>query len=123
METRYRRADFLNDAEWLGLDAQEALSDAELRRRRDALMLVHHPDRGGSAEMAGRVNETYARMQGWLLRRRIQAEERRRRRRTIARPSQEEPTRSAGRSMLTAGVMTTALGAVAAWMLIGGRRR
>lgn len=63
---RYGRLQFLKDAEWLGLPPEFAYSRTELRRRRNRLMIAHHPDRGGSAETAARINETYARMAEWL---------------------------------------------------------
>jgi hypothetical protein len=74
---RYGRAQFVQDAAWLGLDAQSAFSRVELRRQRDRLMSEHHPDRGGAAEVAVRINETYERMAGWLARRRFRREGRR----------------------------------------------
>lgn len=46
-----------------------AFSRSELRRRRDQLMAIHHPDRGGDPVAAARLNETYARMTYWLERR------------------------------------------------------
>ena len=74
---RYGRAQFVQDAAWLGLDAQTAFSRLELRRQRDRLMSKHHPDRGGAEEMAARINETYERMAGWLAKRRFRREGRR----------------------------------------------
>jgi hypothetical protein len=74
---RYGRAQFVQDAAWLGLDAQNAFSRLELRRQRDRLMSKHHPDRGGGEEMAARINETYERMAGWLAKRRFRREGRR----------------------------------------------
>ena len=74
---RYGRAQFVQDAAWLGLDAQSAFSRLELRRQRDRLMSKHHPDRGGAEEMAARINETYERMAGWLAKRRFRREGRR----------------------------------------------
>jgi hypothetical protein len=74
---RYGRARFVQDAAWLGLDAQSAFSRLELRRQRDRLMSEHHPDRGGAAEMAARINETYERMAAWLAKRRFRREGRR----------------------------------------------
>jgi hypothetical protein len=74
---RYGRAQFVQDAAWLGLDAQSAFSRVELRRQRDRLMSEHHPDRGGAEEMAVRINETYERMAGWLAKRRFRREGRR----------------------------------------------
>jgi hypothetical protein len=74
---RYGRAQFVQDAAWLGLDAQSAFSRLELRRQRDRLMSKHHPDRGGADEMAVRINETYERMAGWLAKRRFRREGRR----------------------------------------------
>jgi hypothetical protein len=63
---RYGRAQFLKDATWLGLAPDSAFSRADLRRRRDRLMNIHHPDRGGDAEKAARINATYTRMTEWL---------------------------------------------------------
>jgi hypothetical protein len=74
---RYGRAQFVQDAAWLGLDAESAFSRLELRRQRDRLMSTHHPDRGGAEEMAARINETYERMAGWLAKRRFRREGRR----------------------------------------------
>ncbi len=62
----YRRAQFLRDATWLGLSRDAALSRSELRRRRDQLMIVHHPDLGGDAETAAQINAVYARMSEWV---------------------------------------------------------
>jgi hypothetical protein len=53
----------------LGVPEELVFSRAELRHRRDQLMAVHHPDRGGEAASAARVNETYRRMVDWLDRR------------------------------------------------------
>lgn len=69
MSRRYGRAQFIRDAIWLGVPPEDAFSRAELRRRRDRLMNVHHPDRGGDAKTAARINATYARMTVWLERR------------------------------------------------------
>jgi hypothetical protein len=74
---RYGRAQFVQDAAWLGLEAQSAFSRLELRRQRDRLMSRHHPDRGGAEEMAVRINETYERMAAWLAKRRFRREGRR----------------------------------------------
>ena len=74
---RYGRAQFVQDAAWLGLDAQSAFSRLELRRQRDRLMSKHHPDRGGADEMAVRINDTYERMASWLAKRRFRREGRR----------------------------------------------
>jgi hypothetical protein len=63
---RYGRAQFLKDATWMGLQRDAAFSRVELRRRRDRLMNLHHPDRGGEAEIAARINATYTRMIAWL---------------------------------------------------------
>jgi len=71
---RYGRAQFLHDAAWMGLDPERAFSRLELRRQRDRMMSTHHPDRGGADEMAARINETYARMAGWLANRRFKRE-------------------------------------------------
>jgi hypothetical protein len=62
----YGRAQFLGDAAWLGLGRDEAFSRTDLRRQRDRLMHIHHPDRGGSAAMAAQINMTYSRMITWL---------------------------------------------------------
>jgi hypothetical protein len=75
--TRYGRAQFVQDAAWLGLDAESAFSRRELRRQRDRLMGEHHPDRGGAEEMAAQINETYERMAAWLAKRRFRREGRR----------------------------------------------
>jgi hypothetical protein len=74
---RYGRAQFVQDAAWLGLDAESAFSGRELRRQRDRLMGEHHPDRGGAEEMAAQINETYERMTAWLAKRRFRREGRR----------------------------------------------
>ena len=66
MLMRYGRAQFLRDAARLGMSRETALSRSELRRRRDRLMNVHHPDRGGDARKAARINAIYARMLAWL---------------------------------------------------------
>jgi hypothetical protein len=50
----------------MGLPPEIPLSRLELRRRRDRLMIVHHPDRGGDERKAARINATYARMVDWL---------------------------------------------------------
>ncbi len=63
---RYGRAQFFSDVAWMGLDREQAFSRTELRRQRDQLMHIHHPDRGGSEAMAARINVTYARMLDWL---------------------------------------------------------
>jgi hypothetical protein len=62
----YGRAQFLDDVAWIGLDPDQAFSQSSLRRQRDRLMQDHHPDRGGSEEMAARINVTYSRMSVWL---------------------------------------------------------
>jgi len=67
MSTRYGRFKFLRDAEGMGMNARTAFSEVELRRQRDRLMTAHHPDRGGSKEMAAQINDTYTRMRKWLL--------------------------------------------------------
>lgn len=123
MRTRYRRSDFVIDAEWLGLDARRSLSETELRRRRDELMHRHHPDRGGSSEMASRINETYARMSAWLRRRKQRGDASRRDRDAAESGRTDAAARPAGRWMLAGSMMTTALGAVAAWAIVRGKRR
>jgi hypothetical protein len=37
-----------------------------LRRRRDRLLLAHHPDRGGDSNKAAEINAIYERMVNWL---------------------------------------------------------
>jgi hypothetical protein len=69
MPYHYGRAQFLDDVAWMGLDPEQAFSQSSLRRQRDRLMQNHHPDRGGSEEMAARINVTYSRMTVWLDRR------------------------------------------------------
>jgi hypothetical protein len=64
----------------MGVDAENAFSRSDLRRRRDYLMSTHHPDRGGSEQMAVRVNKIYSRMTEWLDRRRERRERLRKRR-------------------------------------------
>lgn len=64
--THYGRAQFLSDVAWMGMVPDQAFSRTGLRRQRDQLMNVHHPDRGGCEEMAARINVTYARMNFWL---------------------------------------------------------
>ena len=66
MERRYGRAQFLRDALALGLPVRQAFSRTALRRQRDVLMRLHHPDRGGSDDRAREINEIYARMIRWL---------------------------------------------------------
>ena len=66
MERRYGRAQFLRDALALGLPVRQAFSRTALRRQRDLLMRLHHPDRGGSDDRAREINEIYARMIKWL---------------------------------------------------------
>ncbi len=63
---RYGKAQFLRDAQRLGLGPKSAFSHAALRRRRDRLLLVHHPDRGGDPHKAAEINATYERMLTWL---------------------------------------------------------
>jgi hypothetical protein len=50
----------------MGLTPEAAFSRAEVRRRRDRLMIQYHPDLGGDAKKAARINATYARMIDWL---------------------------------------------------------
>jgi hypothetical protein len=71
--SRRRPTQFLEDAAWLGVPEEAAFSRAELRHRRDQLMAVHHPDHGGDAASAARINETYSRMVAWLDRREARA--------------------------------------------------
>lgn len=66
MERRYGRAQYLRDAAWLGVPAERAFSRDLLRRRRDRLMRIHHPDRGGAADKAAEINLVYGRMIAWL---------------------------------------------------------
>lgn len=66
MEKRYRRTQFLKDADSLGLSTDLAFSRTELRRQRDQLIRQHHPDCGGSKDEAGKINEIYGRMIKWL---------------------------------------------------------
>jgi len=63
---RYGRAQFLRDAQRLGINPASAFSHAALRRRRDRLLLVHHPDRGGDPTKAAEINAIYKRMLKWL---------------------------------------------------------
>lgn len=63
---RYGRGQFLKDAQRLGINAASAFSHAALRRRRDRLLLVHHPDRGGDQTKAAEINAIYERMLKWL---------------------------------------------------------
>ena len=63
---RYGRAQFLRDAQRLGITPASAFSRAALRRRRDRLLFVHHPDRGGDPNKAAEVNAIYERMLNWL---------------------------------------------------------
>jgi hypothetical protein len=121
---RYGRAQFVQDAAWLGLDAKSAFSRVELRRQRDRLMSEHHPDRGGAEEMAARINETYERMAGWLGKRRFRREGRRLTELEIlaARP-EEAPAarRSVSRSALSAVLQIGAiqLSALALMAVVG----
>jgi len=63
---RYGRGQFLRDAETLGVNPALAFSHVALRRRRDGLLLVHHPDRGGDPTKAAEINGIYERMVKWL---------------------------------------------------------
>jgi len=65
MDKRYGRAQFLRDASCLGLPTHLAFSRMALRRQRDCLIRVHHPDCGGSKDKAREINEIYARMVKW----------------------------------------------------------
>jgi hypothetical protein len=120
--SRYRRTRFLEDAAWLGVPEEAAFSRAELRRRRDQLMAVHHPDRGGDAASAARVNETYKRMVEWLDRREALAS-RRADLLATATPSSPPSLKSA----LRTGAAKVAGAAVVAFSLFvalrGGRKR
>jgi hypothetical protein len=71
MAERYGRAQFRRDAAWMGLSPEEASSSIDLRRRRDELIGQHHPDRGGDADKAARINATYARMTRYLNARKL----------------------------------------------------
>jgi hypothetical protein len=109
---RYGRAQFVQDAAWLGLDAQSAFSRLELRRQRDRLMSKHHPDHGGAEEMAARINEAYERMAGWLAKRRFRREGRRMTELEIlATKAAEAPAapRSVSRSALSAALQIGAI--------------
>ncbi len=121
---RYGRAQFVEDAAWLGLDAQSAFSRVELRRQRDRLMSEHHPDRGGAEEMAVRINETYERMAAWLAKRRFRREGRRLTElETLATRPAEAPAarRSVSRSALSAALQIGAiqLSALALMAVVG----
>jgi hypothetical protein len=109
---RYGRAQFVQDAAWLGLDAESAFSRPELRRQRDRLMGEHHPDRGGAEETAAQINETYERMAAWLAKRRFRREGRRLTElETLATKPAEAPAprRSVSRSVLSAGLQIGAI--------------
>jgi len=73
---RYSRAQFIRDAAWLGVPLDAAFSRTELRRRRDHLMNIYHPDHGGDTDHAARLNATYTRMTEWLDKRRFRTAER-----------------------------------------------
>jgi hypothetical protein len=109
---RYGRAQFVQDAAWLGLDAESAFSRRELRRQRDRLMGEHHPDRGGAEEMAAQINETYERMAAWLAKRRFRREGRRltELESLATRPAEAPvPRRSVSRSVLSAALQIGAI--------------
>jgi hypothetical protein len=92
---RYGRSRFLKDAAWMGLDQEQAFSKALLKQRRDQLMSVHHPDRGGSPDMARDINATYSRMLRWLQRRSDRRERARgRQQRNAEQATGERPWRS-----------------------------
>jgi hypothetical protein len=118
---RYGRAQFVQDAAWLGLDAQSAFSRLELRRQRDRLMSEHHPDRGGAEEMAARINETYERMAGWLAKRRFRREGRRLTELEILATNPAEAPASFSRSALSAALQIGAiqLSALASMAVVG----
>jgi hypothetical protein len=121
---RYGRAQFVQDAAWLGLNAESAFSRRELRRQRDRLMGEHHPDRGGAEEMAAQINETYERMAAWLAKRRFRREGRRLTELEIlATTSAETPTarRSVSLSVLSAALQIDAiqLSALALMAMVG----
>jgi hypothetical protein len=121
---RYGRAQFVQDAAWLGLDAESAFSRQELRRQRDRLMGEHHPDRGGAEEMAAQINETYERMAGWLAKRRFRREGRRLTELEIlaTRPAEAPAARrSVSRSALSAALQIGAiqLSALALMAVVG----
>lgn len=63
---RYGRGQFFRDAQRLGINPASAFSRAALRRRRDRLLLIHHPDRGGEKAKAAEINAIYERMLKWL---------------------------------------------------------
>lgn len=86
----YSRAQFKKDAAWMGLNAADrAISRDDLRQQRNHLLSQHHPDHGGAADMAVRINATYARMNGWLDRRRTRREKIRARRDDLERELRE----------------------------------
>jgi hypothetical protein len=121
---RYGRAQFVQDAAWLGLDAESAFSRRELRRQRDRLMGEHHPDRGGAEEMAAQINETYERMAAWLAKRRFRREGRRltELESLATRPAEAPvPRRSVSRSVLSAALQIGAiqLSALALMAVVG----
>jgi hypothetical protein len=106
---RYGRAQFVQDAAWLGLDAESAFSRLELRRQRGRLMSEHHPDRGGAEETAARINETYERMAGWLARRRFRREGRRLTELEILATKPAEAPAGVARSTLSAALQIGAI--------------
>jgi hypothetical protein len=117
----------LEDAAWLGVPEEAAFSRAELRRRRDQLMAVHHPDRGGDAADAARVNETYRRMVEWLDRREARAlASKRPVPEAVAKSEAESPSASFLKKALRTGaakVAGVAVVAVAAFVALRGGRK
>lgn len=129
MSRRYGRAQFLRDAIWMGLPLEDAFSRAELRARRDHLMNVHHPDRGGDAANAARINATYARMIAWLDRRSASEAKRKNARAAIAEAAPEEgaglyrQTLSAAFQAGAAQICAVALVALATYAALRGERK
>ncbi len=124
MSTRYGRAQFIKDAARLGLSRDAAFSRAELRRRRDRLMIVHHPDRGGDPRKAARINAIYARMLTWLDARSARlAETRHDARGTPPKKTGRVSALSAGLNASAARVWGLALVAAATYAAIRAKRK
>ena len=124
MSRRYGRSQFLKDAASLGLSRDTAVSRAELRRRRDRLIVVHHPDHGGDAGKAAEINTVYARMIEWLDERRARAAEARDLRQ--ARPREtgtRGSTLSEGLNAGAAKLVGLAIVAAATYATLRGKRK